>query len=1041
MAPKSSTLRRTTSAMAAFTFVIGLAACAPPMRIIAHTGDFSEVYTGEGVGGPNGFFSITGEASGVRCTLKTTPDSPLTSFGPIECSDGRSTVMRHWAHHGLLTWTGKGTFADGTEIVQYSSLDPAELEPLLTEFRARAQGRRHPGEAAPAGEQVAEPARPDAIPDAPFNVLEAVVWDPETRQLTLVGRLDLDHLGPPIPYLDHLDAMVAQPAPEISLAPTAETERKVDAFLARMDSLSEMGRAAQAAFALVDDAGRLTPRSRVILPMLGIHPTLNGRAPGSIGARFALDRNNHLQIVSIEPGGPADRIGLRAGDVLPGEGIDGAHDPAEMEWAVRRAGAGSSHKLWIEDARGLRPVDITLDPAPGDPWQGVETWDVILQVLRADGHDRLATVMDRVLRVVRHARSPAAPMIMIGFLASTGRIPEYNELMELGAAGRIDKREFTRRMMRTLPLEIDLALGGNAVTSVFDAETAVRGPEAAFDAAMAAAKRAIEPVYRQAWTRVATRRDIREVPLDEQALGFRPEVEPRLQRLDPTRPLARVLFEADYLGKALVSDPELAELLPGHQTLFAFEQRHLAARPAVGGVVSQHLWISVADLEMRQSASGDTLSFGSVRMKVSVAEAGSTVPSHTYGDHLTGLYPQMARTWPVYHELREAAKLSAAALWLKEKGYRPGGGPSAGGRQVPARATGAVVLSWTADAGARVAVTAFGGASLVPPVGPAGPVWPPARPFAPPVDASVVDLRGGALTAPPASPWTNEALARVLRGRAGEIPVPRPDGWVVRPTKGERTLAALAAVPPGAERCEAQRAAALAPALDRARQAAVQLAVAERLVAALNAKGPGRQSAYARIAAELDEASEDFELGTWKALESTLTGGFEVLRRTRLRKPYPGAVALAREIVAEKKQMETYEARLKTLNALMAAAHAGDSQARRRAVVELGAAARDMLALGRISGGTRGAEAMRAVVKVAAKAKALEGAYAMGTSLLELLDAAAELRDLERAAAEDARLRDKLLPIQRRLSDRLDEALREPEIRDWLEGRMDCPGG
>ena len=50
---------------------------------------------------------------------------------------------------------------------------------------------------------------------------------------------------------------------------------------------------------------------------------------------------------------------------------------------------------------------------------------------------------------------------------------------------------------------------------------------------------------------------------------------PRFDGVDPASPLARLLYEADYLGKSLLHRPELASRIPGYKTEYAFD----AGRP------------------------------------------------------------------------------------------------------------------------------------------------------------------------------------------------------------------------------------------------------------------------------------------------------------------------------------------------------------------------------------------------------------------------------------------------------------------------------
>ena len=103
-------------AIAACSLLGGVTACAPPMFVAGHTTDFSEVYTGQGVGGPGSNWMMRGVFSGVTCSGAATPTGLFSSSGNVSCSDGRSARVDNVPYQGLGYWHGQGMFPDGTGI-------------------------------------------------------------------------------------------------------------------------------------------------------------------------------------------------------------------------------------------------------------------------------------------------------------------------------------------------------------------------------------------------------------------------------------------------------------------------------------------------------------------------------------------------------------------------------------------------------------------------------------------------------------------------------------------------------------------------------------------------------------------------------------------------------------------------------------------------------------------------------------------------------------------------------------------------------------
>lgn len=123
------------------------------MYSAGHTGDYSEVFTGIGVGGPDAYADLTGIYTGVTCHSVATPTGLLSSQGEMTCSDGRKTIVYNTPYQGLLFWQGTGAFPDGTSIKVYANVDKGPIDAMLAQFKQTHAARTAARQA---------PARPDA---------------------------------------------------------------------------------------------------------------------------------------------------------------------------------------------------------------------------------------------------------------------------------------------------------------------------------------------------------------------------------------------------------------------------------------------------------------------------------------------------------------------------------------------------------------------------------------------------------------------------------------------------------------------------------------------------------------------------------------------------------------------------------------------------------------------------------------------------------------------------------------------------------------
>ncbi len=163
------------------------------------------------------------------------------------------------------------------------------------------------------------------------------------------------------------------------------------------------------------------------------------------------------------------------------------------------------------------------------------------------------------------------------------------------------------------------------------------------------------------------------VPPDvmREVLGAEPRVRPVLKGLPDRTRLALTACEADVFCKSLFEMPGLQAKVPRYQGYFAW-LRDRGQHPVTG---EGHLWTSPGDFELLESTDGQTLRFGRTPMKFRIEkyEAGRRSVANpqlsAYADLLTTCYDDIAREYPVLHQLRECTKMVAVAQWLKQRGY------------------------------------------------------------------------------------------------------------------------------------------------------------------------------------------------------------------------------------------------------------------------------------------------------------------------------------------------------------------------------------
>lgn len=633
----------------------------------------------------------------------------------------------------------------------------------------------------------------DAATD--FNLLDNVIFNSATGQITLVGHRDPNFGGSPIPYLDHLAELLDHPAPEFSLNWTPESHARVEALFQNFNSPEYVRGLVRQWAEIMGPDGHPTGSGRWVLPFINIKPTSHGERMGYLGADVR-EVSNKLAITSVAPGSPADRAGLQ-----PGDYVYNYSNASEFAHAIRLNGEGGTLMVQIQrDGRTGSPTEIVLDGARGDPWSELDKFDLVEKILWANGNNKGAMLVHSFAQVQRimqgtHAGFQTAFNILVAVADFNdtywSEVGEYN-------AGRLSQDVLLEHAFRAIfsAMERAFEIDDSQVTDTFD-RARQRGLDSgsAFDEAIPVLNQRIESyLVRVTETLLATNEEI-VVPPEVLARTIGPQLEmvPEYRAVDARSALARVLFSADYLGKTLINMPALQQKIPRYQSEFAFERDNPDKVGEWHDTGQNHLWFSVDRLDLAQSPDGNTLQTRSATMRINIREKlpdGGDAPATPggYDELLTSLYDDFAREFPVLHELRETAKLTGVAHWLNSK--RPGFHlPTSGRISWTGEATAPGILYLTFSPKERpgrlaAALSAMGGVRLR-----AASEW-----YEINQDTSVVDLRPSRLVRPPAQ--ENTALvAKILRLPA-DVPVPQPVGWVNHETRDGQDITAVSIVPP-----------------------------------------------------------------------------------------------------------------------------------------------------------------------------------------------------------------------------------------------------
>jgi PDZ domain len=163
------------------------------------------------------------------------------------------------------------------------------------------------------------------------------------------------------------------------------------------------------------------------------------------------------------------------------------------------------------------------------------------------------------------------------------------------------------------------------------------------------------------------------------ALGLDPQVVRVVPiDLDPTSRLARIMYEADYVGKTFIIRPDLFEGIPGQISWSEYVGNKLRGVSDPYQMVDVEYWFEPKRVEMQISSDESVVSFGAAEInfktlfkegRASSLELTKQLPKffNDWVKQYTEHYDSYAQVMPAFHGLREAAKVLALARWLKQE--------------------------------------------------------------------------------------------------------------------------------------------------------------------------------------------------------------------------------------------------------------------------------------------------------------------------------------------------------------------------------------
>jgi hypothetical protein len=253
--------------------------------------------------------------------------------------------------------------------------------------------------------------------------------------------------------------------------------------------------------------------------------------------------------------------------------------------------------------------------------------------------------------------------------------------------------------------------------------------------------------------------------------------------------------------------------------------------------------------------------------------------------------------------------------------------------------------------------------------------------------------------------------------------VPHPEGWIAPATKGNRTLALVAA------RTEANRKAGCESAeqtekLEELRVLGQQLARTEKLINDIDRQAPERFAEFKRLDEQLRNDKQQFIDKAISGLADPLFAMHNELHRGTLQSTAEGVEILKHW----QKTISEWNERLENLKKLRSLNGSENIQGLWELSSDMGEQIKEIE-------GLPGAEYLKAAFKSVGMAKKVKDVtdLALGFAKLEIISDYRVTTAADQAET-DLKARAVLLPLQRRLSDRIDALQRNPVL-----ARASCP--
>ena len=368
------------------------------------------------------------------------------------------------------------------------------------------------------------------------------------------------------------------------------------------------------------------------------------------------------------------------------------------------------------------------DNGPGNSWETMDQFQMLAGIFKVTNRGQAATIL-RIFDRIYRAQPNATKDDFADLFAAAGVLAVFNRESAAAQAGTTSAAEAQRTTYRAFFQSADRVFNfaNNATTRAFDNSVAQgAAPSAAMQAGFSAFQQQLALLGETAAEELWTSKPQIQVPLAvlSPSLGDSLVVQPEYFGMSGDSLLAKLMFAVDYTAKALVDTPELADTIPGYRTERAFRHEH--PNSSGSDASSGRLWVSVDKIDAARSPDGNVLAFKNVAMRINfrrLGPDGKDVPNQQPGDYeqmLTSHYENFAQSFsPLFHEFREAAKLSYVAQWLKSRdsGFQlPVDGRASW--QSPPTVPGIIFVNWFHGPSQHsvMALYAIGGASLrVPP--------------------------------------------------------------------------------------------------------------------------------------------------------------------------------------------------------------------------------------------------------------------------------------------------------------------------------------